>query len=54
MLTQFAIYTAFYCLSGFDNDGHKPWQPQTMTMTATNMFSERRYDREFAVNLTIS
>jgi len=26
----------------------------TMIMTATNMFSERRYDREFAVNLVIS
>jgi len=21
---------------GFDNDGHKPWRPQTMTMMATN------------------
>jgi len=33
---------------GFDNDGHKPRRP------ATNILSERRYDREFAVNLAIS
>jgi len=34
---------------GFDNDGHKPRRPQTMTMMATtmkatNMFSERWYE----------
>jgi len=32
----------------------RQWRPQTMTRTASNMFFEIRYDREFAVSLVIS
>jgi len=39
MLSKCVQHTVIWptlCPSGFDNDGHKPWQPQTMTTTATN------------------
>ena len=30
------LKTGYLITKGFDNDGHEAWQPQTMTMTATN------------------
>ena len=35
-LTLSSEYSIRQLATGFNNDGHKPWWPQTMTMTATN------------------
>jgi len=32
--------------TGFDNDDHKPWQPQTMTMTAATMMATNHDDQK--------
>ena len=40
---------------GFDNDGHKPWRPQTMTITATTMTTTDVFSEDsMAMNLAIS
>ena len=41
--------------TGFDNDSHKPWWPQTMTTTTITMtVFWRQYDCELCVNLVMS